>query len=92
MDSLNELPDVVKVWLNEEIPLAPIDIHSYSDDASAYNYTTHITTGVSKLHEQGIFGEGVRVGVVDTGIYYLHDAVSDPGRDHEVSHELTRRE
>lgn len=78
IDTLNKLPDVVNVWLNEEVALPPVEIHSYADDASAYNYTTHLTTGVSKLHEEGIYGKGVRIGVVDTGIYYWHEAVSRP--------------
>lgn len=35
----------------------------------------HKSTGVYRLHEAGILGEGVKVAVVDTGIYYGHSAV-----------------
>ena len=75
-DTLASLPDVVKVWLNERIELAPINAEELAGGASALNYTTHNATGVGKLHELGIFGKGVKVGVVDTGIYYDHQAVS----------------
>lgn len=74
-DSLASLPDVVKVWLNERVELLPINSAELADGASALNYTTHNATGVGKLHELGIFGQGVKVGVVDTGIYYNHTAV-----------------
>ncbi|ROT42545.1 serine endopeptidase [Sodiomyces alkalinus F11] len=76
IDSLLRLPDVVNVWLNEEVRLAPIEVHrQFSDDAAAADYSTHNATGVSKLHDQGYFGKGVKIGVVDTGIYYLHEAL-----------------
>ncbi|CAK5265382.1 unnamed protein product [Mycena citricolor] len=34
--------------------------------------STHIDTGVSKLHAQGIFGKGVKIGILDTGVDYTH--------------------
>lgn len=78
VDTLEALPGVVKVWLDEYIPLPTIQEHGAVEGGSA-NYTTHISTGVSKLHEMGIYGKGVKVGVVDTGILYDHEAVSSLG-------------
>ncbi|EKM54703.1 uncharacterized protein PHACADRAFT_258717 [Phanerochaete carnosa HHB-10118-sp] len=34
--------------------------------------STHIITGVDKLHAQGIIGKGVKVGIIDTGIDWTH--------------------
>ncbi|KZL73062.1 subtilase [Colletotrichum tofieldiae] len=73
IDSLLELPDVVNVWPNSPVylePSAPVDA-----DLQAVPSVAHTVTGVSKLHEKGIFGKGVKVGVVDTGIWYNHDAL-----------------
>ncbi|OHW92575.1 subtilase [Colletotrichum incanum] len=73
LDSLLELPDVVSVWPNNPVylePFAPVDA-----DLQAVPSVAHAVTGVSKLHEQGILGKGVKVGVVDTGIWYNHDAL-----------------
>jgi subtilisin family serine protease len=39
---------------------------------------THNVTGVDRLHELGIFGKGVKIGVIDTGIAYNHTAVCTP--------------
>ncbi|KAH6906334.1 peptidase [Coprinopsis sp. MPI-PUGE-AT-0042] len=37
-----------------------------------FGKSTHILTGVDKLHARGIFGKGIKVGVLDTGIDYTH--------------------
>ncbi|KAM0277638.1 hypothetical protein ACHAQH_005666 [Verticillium albo-atrum] len=76
LDSLLRLPEVKNVWLNEKVDLPSFEIHEgFSDDAKAIEYTPHIATGVAKLHEQGILGKGVKIGVVDTGIAYNHNAL-----------------
>ncbi|KAK4065886.1 uncharacterized protein Triagg1_8438 [Trichoderma aggressivum f. europaeum] len=31
--------------------------------------------GVDKLHESGIKGKGVKIGIIDTGVYYLHPSL-----------------
>ena len=33
-------------------------------------------TGVDKLHEAGVLGKGAKVAIVDTGVWYMHPAVS----------------
>ncbi|KAL2210880.1 subtilase [Sarocladium strictum] len=76
IDTLGTFPGVVNVWLNEYISLPPVEEHGRADGGSL-NYTTHISTGVSKLHEAGIFGKGVKVGVIDTGILYDHRALGE---------------
>ncbi|KAK1689083.1 subtilase [Colletotrichum godetiae] len=75
-DSLEAILPVVKAWHSTRIQLAPVVAgESFSDDAGALNYSIHWMTGVDKLHEQGIFGKGVKVGVVDTGTEYTHPAL-----------------
>lgn len=44
--------------------------------ADNYSHAVHRMTGVDKLHEEGLFGQGVKVAVVDDGVYYMHPAVS----------------
>ncbi|KDQ27552.1 hypothetical protein PLEOSDRAFT_1112600 [Pleurotus ostreatus PC15] len=34
--------------------------------------STHVITGVDKLHAQGITGAGIKIGILDTGIDYTH--------------------
>lgn len=37
--------------------------------------STHVLTGVDKLHAQNITGKGVKIGIIDTGIDYTHPAL-----------------
>lgn len=75
-DELVKLPDVLHVWPNENVQLLPTFDQKTAEVSEALEYTTHNVTGVNKLHAQGLYGNGVKIGVVDTGIWYNHKAVS----------------
>jgi subtilisin family serine protease len=77
IDSLTARAPVLQAWQSRKIMLDPnVPSRSFSADASAVNYSIHGMTGVDKLHARGIFGKGVTVAVVDTGVDYNHPAVS----------------
>lgn len=47
--------------------------------------STHVLTGVDKLHAQNITGKGIKIGIIDTGIDYTHPALgSGFGPGHKV--------
>lgn len=75
LDSLLSLPGVVNVWPNVAVKLDPVESRRAVEGENE-PYSTHNATGVSKLHSQGIYGKGAKVGVVDTGIWYKHPDVS----------------
>lgn len=35
-------------------------------------FSTHVMTGVDKVHARGFFGKGIKIGILDTGIDYTH--------------------
>ncbi|KAF7315418.1 Pyrolysin [Mycena indigotica] len=37
--------------------------------------STHVMTGVDKLHAKGITGKGVKIGIIDSGIDYSHPSL-----------------
>ena len=77
IDTLTARDPVVQAWQSRKIMLDPgIMDRSFSEDATAVNFYIHGMTGVDKLHARGIFGKGVTIAVVDTGIDYNHRAVS----------------
>ncbi|KAI0016090.1 peptidase S8/S53 domain-containing protein [Xylariomycetidae sp. FL0641] len=48
---------------------------TFADDAAAKEYDVHGSTGVDRLHELGILGEGATVAIVDSGVQYTHPAL-----------------
>ncbi|CAE6445476.1 unnamed protein product [Rhizoctonia solani] len=45
--------------------------------ASNYHgpFSTHAMTGVDKLHAESYFGQGIKIGIIDTGIDYTHPSL-----------------
>ncbi|KAI1466675.1 subtilisin-like protein [Daldinia caldariorum] len=72
---LENIPGVLRVWPNERVYLNPAELEVLDGLPTNFNYTTHSVTGVSKLHEAGIYGEGAKVGIVDSGTWYGHTAL-----------------
>lgn len=46
------------------------NVRNNVDDYKNDVFPPHQMTGVDKLHERGVLGDGVRVGVIDTGVDY----------------------
>ncbi|KAF4774819.1 subtilase [Colletotrichum scovillei] len=76
LDSLLILPDIVAVWPNTQAYLiAPVKRQVAVDPTAAAAHAVHWATGVDELHQQGVRGQGVKVGIVDTGVWYRHTAL-----------------
>ncbi|KAF9050468.1 peptidase [Panaeolus papilionaceus] len=68
---------------------SPVQSHTVTgtDDPQVPQDTqsTHKMTGVDKLHAQGIFGKGIKIGIIDTGIDYTHPALGGAfGPGHKI--------
>ncbi|KAH7398048.1 peptidase S8/S53 domain-containing protein [Cadophora sp. MPI-SDFR-AT-0126] len=72
--TIENLSQVEKVYpVFEVTPPKLLDVVEDSNALPKYN--PHIQTGVSKLHEEGNFGAGVIVSVIDTGVDWTHPAL-----------------
>ncbi|CAE6473946.1 unnamed protein product [Rhizoctonia solani] len=38
-------------------------------------FSTHLMTGVDKLHKEGYYGKGIKIGIIDSGVDYMHPAL-----------------
>lgn len=79
IDQLAALPGVVRVWADSVVKLLrPMEKRQESTKFTikdADSHTIHWATGVDELHKRGIYGKGVKVGIVDTGTWYNHEAL-----------------
>ncbi|KAF9526557.1 pyrolysin [Crepidotus variabilis] len=47
--------------------------------------STHVMTGVDKLHKESITGKGIKIGIIDTGVDYTHPALGGAfGPGHKI--------
>lgn len=53
--------------------------------------STHKMTGVDKLHAAGLFGKGVKIGIIDTGVDYTHPNLGASSCHRDVPSHLTER-
>lgn len=84
IDSVASIAGVLNVWPVQTIKLPDLPLRrpipsppsNRAPPVVTSNYSTHGMTGVDKLQAKGIKGSGVVVGIVDTGVDYLHPDVS----------------
>lgn len=74
LEALSEVKGVKSVWENDEVQLIdPVLDETVLEEAiEPYMADSVPYLGVDRLHVEGITGEGVKVGVIDTGIDYTH--------------------
>lgn len=66
---------------NKHIPSGPNDAALPPD-----SFSTHVMTGVDKLHAQGITGKGIKIGILDTGTDYTNPVLGGAfGPGHKVA-------
>ncbi|EJD37947.1 subtilisin-like protein [Auricularia subglabra TFB-10046 SS5] len=74
------IPNVVSVSPIYKVSAPkPVSLHVASGpkDPAVYPFgqSVHVMTGVDKVHEQGILGKGIKIGIVDTGVDYTHPSL-----------------
>ena len=70
--------EVQKVWLDKEVKIDPvIEKESKSSNKKETRVDSVKQIEADRLHEKGITGKGVKVGVLDTGLDYNHPDIKD---------------
>lgn len=83
MDSIAHLPGVLGVWPVEKIDGPDSNVKRSRNGipskkraaAATEAYPTHAMSQVDQLHNEGVYGSGVKIAVIDTGIDYTHPAL-----------------
>lgn len=70
IEKLRKLPAVKKIWPVHQLTVEPLNGKASFVPPEKYNI--HVQTGVQKLHDQGNYGQGVIIAIVDTGVDYNH--------------------
>ncbi|EKD18523.1 uncharacterized protein L3040_007454 [Drepanopeziza brunnea f. sp. 'multigermtubi'] len=82
-DSIAALPGVINIWPVKHFAApAPIvewtgrglPLNKRADDVNSA-YSPHIMSQVDRLHNEGIYGTGLKIAVIDTGVDYTHPAL-----------------
>lgn len=80
---IRSLPEVSQVWQAQYFLVLEED-PVIADEPPALS--PHTLTGVDKLHARGYSGAGIAIGVIDTGVDYLHPALGQGfGPDYKVA-------
>lgn len=69
---------VKTIWGNETISINPPDLSEVSNlgiTTKMADSNPHL--GIDRLHEEGLTGKGIKIGVIDTGIDYNHPDLRD---------------
>ncbi|WP_432353809.1 S8 family serine peptidase [Sporosarcina sp. A2] len=74
---------VKRVWKNEELKVDLPEIKAETIEPKMIDSIPQI--GVDRLHADGITGEGVKVGVIDTGIDYNHPDLANAYKGYQSS-------
>ncbi|KAH6685073.1 serine endopeptidase [Plectosphaerella plurivora] len=76
LDSFLALGAISNVWQSKQLELGPVSPSMpTTQGAITSNYSIHHMTNVDRLHKEGIFGKGVKIAVIDTGVDYNHSAL-----------------
>ena len=75
VESLLKSDAVQSVWSNHQIKIDPPA--NPGGTAETKSEASETFPGVNKLHNEGLTGKGIKVGVIDTGIDYNHPDLTD---------------